>query len=191
VFGEPGTGRSARYVLTDAGRQTAASGQPISPGQGARPRQKTVGLRERAWWEIRAKKTVSLKQILSTHADGSEKSGAINLYKYLLALEKAGLLARLGKRIPAKQSRGRVQWALERDPGPKSRRHSAGTSPYARARAAFLTPKPSGAAAKPARTSPSRRFRHEPPARSVSATAGAGTAGAGRAPVESELSAAA
>ena len=100
------------YALTVAGQRRAEQGQAICSGQGRKPRQKTIGLRERAWWEVWAKKTVSLQQILSTHAEGGEKAGAANVYKYLVALEKAGLITRLNQRLPAKQSTGRVQWQL-------------------------------------------------------------------------------
>lgn len=108
------------YELTPAGIQIVLSGKAISPGQGARPRIRTIGLRERAWWELRAHKLASLKQIISTHAEGTEKAADINLYKYLVALEKAGVLTRMGRRIPAKQSKGRVQWSLTLDLGPKA-----------------------------------------------------------------------
>lgn len=109
--------KKTHYVLTEAGRQHAESGLPIHPGQGPRPRKRTVGLRERAWWELRAQGIASLKQILITHADGSEKAADVNLYKYLLALERAGILLRQVKRLPARQSRGCVQWRLLRNLG--------------------------------------------------------------------------
>lgn len=111
---------ATRYVLTEAGREQVASGVPILPGQGPRPRKRTAGLRERAWWELRAQGIASLKQILITHADGSEKAADVNLYKYLVALERAGILARQAKRLPARQSRGCVQWRLLRDLGVKA-----------------------------------------------------------------------
>lgn len=105
------------YILTDAGQQFAASGQAISPGQGERPRKKTVGLRERAWWHFRAHKVSSLKELLGTHAEGGEKAAHINLYKYLMALERAGILQRLPQRIKARQSKWLVQWRLALDLG--------------------------------------------------------------------------
>ena len=106
-----------RYMLTESGRRQAESGWPVNPGQGPRERRRTSGLRERAWWELRNKGLASLKQIVSTHADGSEKAADINLYKYLVALEKAGILVRQAQRLPARQSRGRVQWRLAIDLG--------------------------------------------------------------------------
>ena len=107
-------------MLTDTGQQHAALGLPINPGQGKRPRKITMGLRDRAWWELRNKGAASLHQITSTHANGSEKAADMNLYKYLIALEMAGILVRHEKRIPAKQGRGRVQWRMKRDLGIKA-----------------------------------------------------------------------
>jgi hypothetical protein len=112
--------KPAQYAVTAAGAAQVLSGAPISPGQGARPRKKTVGLRERAWWELRAHGLASLKQITTTHAEGTEKAANVNLYKYLVALERAGILMRSGKNIPARQSKGRIQWLLEIDLGPKA-----------------------------------------------------------------------
>lgn len=111
----PGT-----YRLTDTGEAFAESGREINPGQGERPRQKTAGLRERAWWHFRAHKVASMRELLTTHADGDEKAAHINVYKYLMALERAGILARLPYRAPARQSRGMVLWRLARDLGPKA-----------------------------------------------------------------------
>lgn len=108
------------YVLTAAGQAHAAAGLAISPGQGERPRRRTAGLRERAWWELRAHGLASLKQIITTHAEGTEKAAHVNLYKYLCALEQAGILTRAGRRLPARQSKGWVQWHLARDLGPKA-----------------------------------------------------------------------
>ncbi len=108
------------YRLTPAGVEFAASGQRITAGQGERPRQKTVGLRERAWWHFRAHKVASLKELLGTHAEGQERDATSNVYKYLLALERAGILQRAAKRLPARQSKGLVVWRLVLDLGPKA-----------------------------------------------------------------------
>jgi DNA-binding MarR family transcriptional regulator len=115
-----GRGAPRPYVLTEAGKQAAARGEAVHSGQGAHPRPKTIGLRARAWWEIHAHQTVSLERILSTHASGHEKDGARNIYKYLCALEAAGILRRLERKLPAQPSRGRAQWALARSLGPKA-----------------------------------------------------------------------
>ncbi len=114
-----GAGRG-QYTLTDSGVAWAESGRSVSPGQGPRPRMKTAGLRERAWWHFRAHQLASLQEILSTHAEGHEKAPDVNLFKYLSALERAGILRRSAQRLPARQSRGRVQWRLVADLGPKA-----------------------------------------------------------------------
>lgn len=108
---------ATRYELTEAGREWAESGVPVNAGQGERPRKKTAGLRECAWWELRAHGVTTLHQILMTHATGAEKAADINLYKWLVALERAAILARHAKRVAARQSSGRVQWRLVLDLG--------------------------------------------------------------------------
>lgn len=108
------------YRLTPEGAAFAASGQTIAAGQGERPRKKTVGLRERAWWHFRAHKVASLKELLGTHAEGQERDATSNVYKYLLALERAGILQRAAKRLPARQSKGLILWRLARDLGPQT-----------------------------------------------------------------------
>lgn len=108
------------YRLTPAGAAFAASGQTISAGQGERPRKRTVGLRERAWWHLRAHKVATMKELLTTHAEGQERDATSNVYKYLLALERAGILQRAAKRLPARQSKGLVVWRLALDLGPKA-----------------------------------------------------------------------
>lgn len=115
-----GPARRGEYRLTALGEAFAASGRAISPGQGERPRKNTSGLRERAWWHFRAHKVASLKELLTTHADGGEKAADNNVFKYLRALERAGILCRSAQRIPARQSRGLVQWRLVVDLGPQA-----------------------------------------------------------------------
>ncbi len=113
-----GTLARGMYIATPAGEAFAASGEDIKPGKpGERPRKKTYGLRERAWWHFRAHKVATLKELLSTHANGTEKAASINLYKYLAALEAVGILKRMDRKQPAKQSKGRVVWSLEKDLG--------------------------------------------------------------------------
>lgn len=106
------------YRITDSGRTWSESRKPISPGQGERPRRRTRGLRERAWWHFRAHQLATLRELTGTHANGEEADAEMNVYKYLCALEKAGVLERCARRVPARQSRGLVQWKLARDLGP-------------------------------------------------------------------------
>jgi hypothetical protein len=108
------------YQVTPAGSELVASGGQITAGQGERRRKSTTGLRERAWWHFRAHKVASLKELLTTHAEGQERDATSNVYKYLLALERAGILQRAAKRLPARQSKGLVVWRLALDLGPKA-----------------------------------------------------------------------
>lgn len=57
-----------------------------------RRRMKSRGLRARAWWIIREKKSVTLDQLLHTLNDGSQRDAESNLRRYLSALAKAGIL---------------------------------------------------------------------------------------------------
>lgn len=115
---ELGTGARGMYFATPAGEAFAATGEEIKPGKtGERPRKRTAGLRERAWWHFRAHKVATLKELLSTHANGTEKAAHINLYKYIAALESVGIVKRLPCKQPARQSKGRVVWSLEKDLG--------------------------------------------------------------------------
>lgn len=115
-----GAGARGMYFATEAGEAFAATGDLIKPGKsGQRPRERTKGLRERAWWHFRAHKVATLKELLLTHASGKEKAAESNLYKYILALESVGIIARMVRKQPAKQSRGRVVWTLEKDLGQK------------------------------------------------------------------------
>lgn len=117
--GIPAGSRVAHYRLTAAGVEWAQSGREIASGQAPKPRTRTCGLRERAWWHLRAHQYATLRELMTTHATGHERDAETNLLKYLSALEKAGILARAG-RLPAKQSRGRVLWRLVLDLGPKA-----------------------------------------------------------------------
>jgi hypothetical protein len=86
--------RSGEYAATDAGREFLAQGRQIQGGQDSpRPRTRTRGLRQRAWWVIRARKTVSVPDLLSVLSDGSERAAGSNLQKYLRVLVRAGYMA--------------------------------------------------------------------------------------------------
>lgn len=114
-----GTGARGMYLATDAGTAFAATDDDIKPGKaGPRPCTRTRGLRERAWWHFRAHSVATVRDLLSTHADGTEKAAQDNLYKWLIALEAVRILKRLPMKQPAKQSKGRVVWSLAKDLGP-------------------------------------------------------------------------
>lgn len=108
------------YEATDAGREFLAQGGEIKSGQAsARPRKATRGIRQRAWWVIRARKDVTLAALLSTLADGREKDAAGNLGRYLRALERSGFLAATTQRTAASAptSPGHKRYRLVRDNG--------------------------------------------------------------------------
>jgi len=114
-----GTGARGLYLPTEAGIAFAASDGEIKPGKaGPRPCTRTVGLRERAWWHFRAHSVATIRELLTTHANGTEKAAQDNLYKWVIALETVGILQRLPAKQPAKQSKGRVVWSLAKDLGP-------------------------------------------------------------------------
>lgn len=83
------------------------------------PRTVTGGLRQRAWWVLRARSTVTLPQILASIADGSEKTAASNLRRYFRALERAGIVERHAQREPGRGmgSNGHVRYRLVRNSG--------------------------------------------------------------------------
>ena len=82
----------------------------------------TTGLRARAWWVIRKEGYFTLEKLLFSVADGSERDATANLQKYISALERVGVLARLERREPgaAATSNGHVVWRLVRDLGRKA-----------------------------------------------------------------------
>lgn len=111
-------GRGA-YTPTAEGIAWVNSGREIKAGQGKRPRTATSGLRQRAWWVIRARKTVTLPELLTSLADGTEKDAANNLSSYLGPLVNAGFLRILTSRQPgnALTSSGHRRYQVGRDNG--------------------------------------------------------------------------
>ena len=110
---------SGVYAATEAGTAFVASGREVASGQAAsKPRQRTRGLRQRAWWVIRARAVVTIPDLLSTLADGDERDAQANLSKYLKALARTGFLVELG-RVPgmAPTSNGHKRYRLERNTG--------------------------------------------------------------------------
>jgi hypothetical protein len=98
------------YQATEAGRAFIGQGHEIRSGQSAtRHRPYTRGLRQRAWWVIRARQIVSLQDLLCSLCEGTEKAPDNNLFKYLRALTQAGYL----QCVPGEPRR----WRLIRDTG--------------------------------------------------------------------------
>lgn len=105
-------GLRGAYDLTDSGRAWLAAERAILPNQGRRPRTVTRGIRERAWWHLRAHKIATIRELLSTHASPELKAPRVTLVKYLSALARAGVL---GRRVPV--AGGEAVWSLKRDLG--------------------------------------------------------------------------
>lgn len=110
------------YQVTEAGAAWVSSGQTITRSQPGTPRPRTVtrGLRQRAWWVMRARRVpFSLPDLLCTLADGSEKDAASNLGRYLTALARSGFLRQMDNRQPgqAKHSNGHKRYLLARNNG--------------------------------------------------------------------------
>ncbi len=76
-------------------------------------------LRQRAWWLIRQQRTFTLHDLMTTLCDGTEKNAYISLMKYVVLLERVGVLHRLKRKAPglSNLSRGHVIWRLMRDLG--------------------------------------------------------------------------
>lgn len=85
----------------------------MTKGQTA-PRTVTRGLRQRAWWVICRRKTVTVPELLNTLAEGTERAAENNLNKYLRALARAGILRQEEKRAPgaALTSNGYCRYTL-------------------------------------------------------------------------------
>lgn len=105
-------GLRGAYRLTDAGRAWLETEREIVRGEGKKPRTVTRGIRERAWWHLRAHKSATLKELLTTHATPDLKAPRVTLSKYLSALHRAGILDR---RVP--RPGGDAVWILKRDLG--------------------------------------------------------------------------
>lgn len=112
--------RPGEYAATAAGRTFLDEGRQVQGGQDSpRPRTKTRGLRQRAWWVLRARGVTSLPDLLSTLSDGSERDASSNLSKYLRALERTGFIVALEQRRPghAPTSNGHKRYRLVRNNG--------------------------------------------------------------------------
>lgn len=105
-------GLRGAYRLTDAGRAWLENGRHVVRGEGKKPRTVTRGIRERAWWHLRAHKSATIKELLTTHATPDLKAPRVTLAKYLSALYRAGILDR---RVP--RAGGEAVWVLKRDLG--------------------------------------------------------------------------
>lgn len=85
-----------------------------------RRRMKSGGLRAKAWWVLRNRKTATIETLLNTLGDANQKDAESNLRKYLAALVKAGILRTEAQRVPGKAltSNGFKKYVLVIDCGP-------------------------------------------------------------------------
>jgi hypothetical protein len=107
-----------QFRLTDAGAAWRQSGAPLPAGHGGpRLRQKTSGLRQRAWWLMRkSNPPITLPVLLGTLADARETGAKANLGQYLRALVQAGFL----RVLPNAPGNGVKRYRLERNNGRKA-----------------------------------------------------------------------
>jgi len=111
-----------RYQMTQTGRDWLADGKTIASGQGKKRVRTAGGLRERAWWLMRQTRRFTIADLLDTLADGSERDARSNLTKYVRALERAGIVQRMRRKVPgfSATSPGAVLWMLKLDLGRKA-----------------------------------------------------------------------
>lgn len=90
-----------------------------APETSPRRRMNSGGLRAKAWWVMRNRKSATLESLLNTLADGSQKDAESNLRKYLNALARAGILKVETRRQPGKAltSNGHHRYSLVIDCG--------------------------------------------------------------------------
>lgn len=110
------------YALTDAGRDWLASGRTVERHGPSERRTRTArGLRVRAWWLMRQLGRWTLPDLLTTLADGSQRTPQSNMLRYLNGLEAAGIVRRAKRTVPSSRpGRGHVLWILARDLGPQA-----------------------------------------------------------------------
>ena len=115
-----------RYRLTDTGRIAVGDGVSVRTGAANQPRKvrvETGSLRVRAWKALRLEGGKStLSNLLSLLDSGEEGAADTNLLKYFKALQRAGILSRLGRRVrgTAPTSNGFAVWVMIRNLGPRA-----------------------------------------------------------------------
>lgn len=131
------------YRVTDAGHSWLLGGRCVASGQGGRVHKRARGLRARAWWLMRELRKFTLGDLLTTLAEGAERDARGNLGRYLAALEEAGVVTRMRRRVPCAHGHGgEVIWYLRQDLGR--------IAPVARAAAREVFDPNAGALVRPA-----------------------------------------
>jgi len=115
------------YRLTQEGIAALQSSQKIRSGPKGEQENARIfkdTLRVRVWRAMRIRKNFSIPELVGLVAKGDEKDAECNIRKYLIALEGAGYLIRMKKRMPgtAVTSNGFARWRLdlEKDTGPQA-----------------------------------------------------------------------
>lgn len=89
-------------------------------GKRGMKRQRSYGLRSRAWWMIRKNKTVTLADLLMVLNDGARKNADRNIQQYLTLLTRVGVLSRERIDDGKSTSNGVYQYRLVNDLGFKN-----------------------------------------------------------------------
>ena len=114
------------YRITQAGIAALQTEKSFKSG----PKRETSvkihrdSLRVRVWRAIRIRSSFGIPDLLPIVTKGGERDAQSNIYKYIKALEYAGYLIRMGKRMPgaAMTSNGFARWRLdlEKNTGPQA-----------------------------------------------------------------------
>lgn len=107
-----------RYDLTDAGWRLIKTGEETPQ---RRPRTKTRGVRERAWWVLRARGMASIRDLLTTIDTRGQKTAPEILYRYLRALALTGFLVAVD--VKPGDDRFSIRYRLIRNNGRKAPVH--------------------------------------------------------------------
>lgn len=82
------------------------------------PRKQCRGLRAKAWWVLRRHKSITMKELRITICNGTEKHAESNLHRWLVKLERAGILVRVRESDGVLTSNGCYRYTLIKDLGP-------------------------------------------------------------------------
>lgn len=83
------------------------------------PRKRSQGLREKAWWVLKAKKSMTIPEIMAVVCTGEEKDPEVNLQRWLTHLVAAGVLDRRKEDDGKLTSNGTYRYIVIRTITPK------------------------------------------------------------------------
>lgn len=104
-------------VLTDAGRAAYEQGQNLRTGSSVNKRKPRCEVYMRAWRAMTIRGKFTLPELEMLVADDSGNARPHLLQLYVTALERAGYLIRMPRKVPSLNSKGRghVRWMLSPD----------------------------------------------------------------------------